>query len=234
VVGVVGDELIQRIGTRFPIRVARRYLAVSGYDRALALACQAFVALVPMLIVIAATLSERGRVVANGYVVDAAPLRLRGRRPPGPRAATARRDGAHHPGGSGAARPVCVRVHADAATDVPSGVGPADAGDHLSGPEDHRSREQVAPTDASSEQEPLHRPPQQNGQDRVSGVYLQWAIQDQAHRYGLIGVSFVLVSWLIVLGLLLVGGAVVSAEMAHDPPRLRRSAPASPEPSDGG
>jgi len=68
----------------------------------------------------------------------------------------------------------------------------------------------------------------------VSGVYLQWAIQDQAHRYGLIGVSFVLVSWLIVLGLLLVGGAVVSAEMAHDPPRLRRSAPVSPEPSVGG
>jgi len=69
-VGVVGDELIGRIGTWFPIRVVRRYLDVSGYDRALALACQAFVALVPMLIVIAATLSERGRVVANGYVVD--------------------------------------------------------------------------------------------------------------------------------------------------------------------
>ena len=30
-VGVVGDELIQRIGTWFPIRVVRRYLAVSGY-----------------------------------------------------------------------------------------------------------------------------------------------------------------------------------------------------------
>jgi membrane protein len=46
VVGVVGDELIGRIDTWFPIRVVRRYLAVSGYDRALALACQAFVALV--------------------------------------------------------------------------------------------------------------------------------------------------------------------------------------------
>jgi hypothetical protein len=35
-----------------------------------------------------------------------------------------------------------------------------------------------------------------------------------------------LVSWLIVLGLLVVLGAVLSAEMAHDPPRLRRAAPA--------
>jgi hypothetical protein len=129
VVGVVGDELIGRIDTWFPIRVVRRYLAVSGYDRALALACQAFVALVPMLIVIAATLSERGRVVASGYVVDG--LHLSGSAAAdlqAPRAATARRDGAHHPGGSGAARTVRVRVHADAATDVPGGVGPADTG----------------------------------------------------------------------------------------------------------
>ena len=61
----------------------------------------------------------------------------------------------------------------------------------------------------------------------VSGVYLQWVIEDQAGRYGLIGVAFVLVSWLIVLGLLVVLGAVLSAEMAHDPPRLHRAAPAS-------
>jgi membrane protein len=79
VVGVVGDELIRRVGTWFPIRVVRRYLAVSGYDRALALACQAFVALVPMLIVIAATLSERGRVVAKLHRRRLAPLRLGGR-----------------------------------------------------------------------------------------------------------------------------------------------------------
>ena len=46
--------------------MASRYLAVSGYDRDLALACQVFVALVPMLIVVAATLSERRRAVANG------------------------------------------------------------------------------------------------------------------------------------------------------------------------
>ena len=46
----------------------------------------------------------------------------------------------------------------------------------------------------------------------LSGIYLQPTIESQAQRYGLIGVAFVLVSWLIVLGLLIVLAAVLSAE----------------------
>jgi membrane protein len=45
----------------------------------------------------------------------------------------------------------------------------------------------------------------------VSGLYLQPAIESQAQRYGLIGVAFVLVSWMVVLGLLLVLAAVLGA-----------------------
>jgi membrane protein len=279
VVGVVGDELIQRIGTWFPIRVVRRYLAVSGYDRALALACQAFVALVPMLIVVAATLSERGRVVANGYVVDG--LHLSGSAAADLQALVQRPPEATEPitlvgvallvlsvfgftrtlqrtcqaawdlptqglrgfalgllGAAALVAEVVVTVLVGRLLmDVANAVvivyvvrlilavllwwpvqwlllGGRVRWRHLFPGSVVLGAGQVVVT-------------------AVSGVYLQWAIQDQAHRYGLIGVSFVLVSWLIVLGLLLVVGAVVSAEMAHDPPRLRRSAPVSPEPSDG-
>jgi membrane protein len=60
----------------------------------------------------------------------------------------------------------------------------------------------------------------------VSGLYLQPAIEDHARRYGLIGVAFVLVSWLIGLGLLLVVGTVLSAEMAHHP----QAVPGAPRP----
>jgi membrane protein len=45
----------------------------------------------------------------------------------------------------------------------------------------------------------------------ASGLYLQPAIESQAQRYGLIGVAFVLVTWMIALGLLLVLGAVLGA-----------------------
>jgi membrane protein len=48
----------------------------------------------------------------------------------------------------------------------------------------------------------------------VSGVYVAGQIDQQAARFGLIGVAFVLVTWLIALGLLLVLGAVVGAELA--------------------
>lgn len=55
----------------------------------------------------------------------------------------------------------------------------------------------------------------------LSGAYLQAAIEAQAARYGLIGVAFVLVAWMIALGLLLVLGAVLGAEVAAAPPRPR-------------
>jgi membrane protein len=51
----------------------------------------------------------------------------------------------------------------------------------------------------------------------ASGVYLPVAIGHEAARYGLIGVAFVLVTWLIGLGLLLVIAAALSAEVARAP-----------------
>lgn len=48
----------------------------------------------------------------------------------------------------------------------------------------------------------------------VSGLYVPAAIDHQVARFGLIGMAFVLVSWLVVLGVLLVLAAVLSAEIA--------------------
>jgi membrane protein len=49
----------------------------------------------------------------------------------------------------------------------------------------------------------------------VSGVYVQEQIAEQSARFGLLGVAFVLMFWLIALGVLLVLGAVLSAETAR-------------------
>ncbi|AEA27355.1 YhjD/YihY/BrkB family envelope integrity protein [Pseudonocardia benzenivorans] len=48
----------------------------------------------------------------------------------------------------------------------------------------------------------------------VSDIYLPPVAAHQADRYGLIGIAFVLLSWLVVLGVLLVSAAVVGAELA--------------------
>lgn len=49
----------------------------------------------------------------------------------------------------------------------------------------------------------------------LSGIYLPAAVSREATRYGLIGVAVALVSWLVVLGLLLVLSAVLGAELAR-------------------
>ncbi|MGE3252656.1 hypothetical protein [Pseudonocardia sp.] len=47
--------------------------------------------------------------------------------------------------------------------------------------------------------------------------FLRAAVVEHAARYGAIGVAFVLVSWLLLLSYLLVGAAVLSAELAGAP-----------------
>jgi membrane protein len=47
------------------------------------------------------------------------------------------------------------------------------------------------------------------------GLYVPAAIERESARFGLIGVAFVLVSLLVVLGVLLVSAAVLSAEIAR-------------------
>lgn len=48
------DSILREYGDSLVLRVPRRMMAIGGYDRALALSAQAFVALIPMLIVVAA------------------------------------------------------------------------------------------------------------------------------------------------------------------------------------
>lgn len=47
----------------------------------------------------------------------------------------------------------------------------------------------------------------------VSGLYLPQVVGRQAERFGAIGAAFVVVSWLVVLGMLLVVAAVAGAEL---------------------
>jgi membrane protein len=50
-----------------------------------------------------------------------------------------------------------------------------------------------------------------------SAVWMPHIVAHNAERYGLIGVTFALVSWLIVIGIAIVGGAVLAAELAGRP-----------------
>jgi membrane protein len=50
-----------------------------------------------------------------------------------------------------------------------------------------------------------------------SALWMPRIITSNAERYGLIGVTFAIVSWLIVIGIAVVGGAVVAAELARRP-----------------
>jgi len=52
----------------------RRYVAISGYDRALALATQAFVALIPLLIVVATAVPASSRDAAVAWLLDTSSL----------------------------------------------------------------------------------------------------------------------------------------------------------------
>lgn len=73
----------------------------------------------------------------------------------------------------------------------------------------------------------------------LSGPFLRAAISSQTGRFGVLGVAFVVVSWLLLLAYLLVGAAVLSAEMAGAPmpgvPRGSGSPAADdPDPPDPG
>jgi membrane protein len=67
----------------------------------------------------------------------------------------------------------------------------------------------------------------QIGATIASAVYVPPLVDSYAGRYGLIGVTFVIVSWFVVLGLILVAGAVLSAELHR---RQRRQAGAAADP----
>jgi membrane protein len=53
----------------------------------------------------------------------------------------------------------------------------------------------------------------------VSGIYMPVVISYEAGKYGLIGIAVAVVSWLVILGLLLVLSAVFGAELSREPSR---------------
>jgi membrane protein len=55
-----------------------------------------------------------------------------------------------------------------------------------------------------------------------SALWMPHIVGGNAERYGLIGVTFALVSWLIVVGIAVVGGAVLAAELAGRPQPVPR------------
>lgn len=62
----------------------------------------------------------------------------------------------------------------------------------------------------------------------ASGPFLRAALTSQTGRFGVLGVAFVVVSWLLLLAYLLVGAAVLSAEMAGAPMPGTGRSPGSP------
>jgi membrane protein len=257
VTGPQATELRQRVAGWFPMRVAVRYVAISGYDRALALATQGFVALVPMLIVVASALPSGSKAAAEGLVIDR--IRLSGsaaadvqellQRPPGPTEPITLLSAVLLVVSVLGFTRTLQRTY-QAAWDLPTlglwGYVRALLGAAaLIGEiilfilvvlvlEGFPGAELLAALARLVLCVLLWWPVQRLllgnrvgwrqllpgaviagvGQVLVltlSGIYLQLAIESQAQRYGLIGVAFVLVSWMIVLGLLLVLAAVLGA-----------------------
>ncbi|MDN5915813.1 MAG: YihY/virulence factor BrkB family protein [Pseudonocardia sp.] len=252
------DRALLRYRARLALRVPRRMVAISGYDRALGLSAQAFVALVPMLVMVAA-LAPAGSAAGPELVAGVDPSgqassALSGllERPPGVEPLTV----------LGAVLLVLsvlgftrsLQRAYQASWDLPSrgvrgmafGLLAAIAlvgefallaflGPVFSGLVDGTAPGLVVRAAAAvllwwpilylllggrvGWRTLLPGAALTGGGQTVvimvSGVYLPAAVSREATRYGLIGVAMALLSWLVVLGLLLVVSAVVSAELVR-------------------
>ena len=267
----LGRAWVRWARSSFPGRVFARYTEISGYDRALALATQAFVALVPMVIVVVALVPEASRDTAVSGLTERLQLSD---------AATSAIGEliARPPGASGSITVVGAALLVVsvvgftrslqrtylAAWELPS-LGLPGFGYGLLGAialvAEVVALLFVAPLFAALPGAvvltaltrlvpsvlvwwPLQRlllagrvgwrallpGAVASGVSQVvvmsvSGLYVADQIDQQAARFGLIGVAFVLVTWLIALGLLLVLGAVVGAELAASPRRHAQGDP---------
>jgi len=61
-----------------------------------------------------------------------------------------------------------------------------------------------------------------------SAVWMPRVIETNATRYGIIGITFAMLTWLIVVGFCVVVVAVVGVEIAGGATEAERSAPARP------
>lgn len=265
--------MVARHESALVVRVLRRMRSIDGYDRALALSAQAFVALVPMIVVVTALLPAGVRGSTESVVVEgsglpadaAAALSVLVREPPGADAITVLGGVLLVMAVLGFTRALqrtyvsAYRlprtglrgwVHGLAAAAVLGAglislalVGPA-----LALLDGRPAVELVLHAVAATL---LWWPVQRVllggrlawrallpgaaltgvGQAVVVGAsatYLPAALSREASRYGLLGVAVALLSWLVVLGLLLVLSAVLGAELAERPWR-RTAASGAPD-----
>jgi len=250
--------LVERHEGTLVLRVVRRMVAINGYDRALALSAQAFVGLVPMLVIVAALVPDPVRQSSGSALIAA--LGLSGD------AATAMAALVHQPPGvetitvlGGVLLVVSVlgftralqRTYL-AAWGLPSAGLRGYASGVLSsaaliggfatlallGPVFGMLGDHVVVTLllGAVAATLLWWPVQRvllggrvgwrelfpgallNGAGQalvlaLSGLYMPAVISHEAAKYGLVGVAVAVVSWLVILGLLLVLSAVVSAEL---------------------
>ena len=242
-------------------RTAARFVAVSGYDRSLALATQSFVALVPAALLAVAYLPESGRRAAGARLVDG--LGLSGESADAVLDLVARPPTTSTPSvvvgivlvvmtGVGFTRtlqrvyvaawvlpPLGARgvVHGMVAVLVLVAAVVAAVGLHPGGVGGPLLSLAIQIGLAVSLWLPVQRlllggrvswrallpgaAVAGAGQAVVmaaSGLYFRVALGSQAEVFGVIGAAFVMVSWLVVLAYLLVGAAVLSAELAGAPP----------------
>ena len=256
------DRALRRYRDSLVLRVSRRMMAIGGYDRALALSAQAFVALIPMLIVVAAFASTAvqgpdGQALLAGFGLSgpaAASVMILFDHPPGVEPVTA----------LGVALLVVTvlgfirslqRTYLAAWELPPQGIrglghgllaSAALIGEFalltLLGPvravlvDSLAIRLTVQALAATVLWLPVVylllggrvrwwallpgaalTGAGQSGAIVVAGLYLPIAIGHDADRYGLFGIAIALLSWLVVLGLLLVVSAVLSAELTRNP-----------------
>lgn len=251
-------------------RVARRFVAASGYDRALALATQAFVALVPATILAVSYLpgdrGDLGDLVVNrlgltGQAATSVQEMVGAPTDPGPQGLVAgillivvtglgfTRALQRLHVASWALPPLGARGYAYGVLAVLALVVAVIACLFL------QSQDPVGPVVQAVVAIVAWLPVQRLllggqvslrrllpgavvigvGQTAVmllSGPFLRAAISSQTGRFGVLGVAFVVVSWLLLLAYLLVGAAVLSAEMAGAPMPGTRPGWGSPVPDD--
>ena len=247
----------------FPARVLRRFVAINGRDRALAIGGQAFTAVVPLLIVVAAAMRGSGTPVVadrltekfqlSGTAAEAVAVLFR--RPPGATGAITvagvalvlvsllsltralqrtfeRAWGLGPAGVRGAlngltgvglllASVLVLSLLVGALRPLPGGTVLAPV---------LRTPVAVAVWLALQALLLSRRIPVRRllpgavvagvGQTLVSLYSTLWmprVIEDNANRYGVIGITFALLSWLIIVAFAIVGSAVVSAEAGGAP-----------------
>ncbi|HWM60244.1 MAG TPA: YhjD/YihY/BrkB family envelope integrity protein [Pseudonocardia sp.] len=255
------DRALRRYRDSLVLRVSRRMMAIGGYDRALALSAQAFVALIPMLIVVAAFASTAvqqsyGQALLAGFGLSgqaAASVMVLFDHPPGVESVTV----------LGVALLVVTvlgfvrslqRTYLAAWELPPQGIrglghgllaSAALIGEFalftLLGPvravlvDSLAIRLTVQALAATVLWLPVVylllggrvgfrallpgaalTGAGQSVAIVVAGLYLPIAIGHEADRYGLFGIAIALLSWLVVLGLLLVVSAVLSAELTRN------------------